>query len=202
MISTATPTLQGRIVRLVPLERDHIPALYEIACTEPERYRFTSTPVTPEQCERYFGRALHERETGIGLPFTVLSADGSQVLGTSRFTDIRAQHRNAELGYTWYRGDAIGTAVNSECKYLMFRYAFEELGLLRVEIHADTRNERSQAAIRAVGGVFEGVLRRQQITKDGYVRDTMVFSVTDLDWPAVKTMLERRLRSKGVEPPV
>lgn len=200
MIRTATPTLLGRVVRLVPLVPEHIPALFEIACSDPERYRFTSTPVTPEQRDRYFARALHERETGVGIPFTVLSADGRQVLGASRYTDIRRENRNAELGYTWFRSDVVGTAVNTECKYLMFRFAFETLELIRLEIHTDTRNLHSQAAIRAVGGVYEGVLRRQQITKDGYIRDTMVFSVTDLDWPGVRLRLEGRLRSKGVEP--
>lgn len=201
MHDPSRPILQGRVVRLVPLEREHIPALFEIACSDPERYRFTSTPITPEQRDRYFERAFHERDCGIGIPLTVLSHDGGTVLGASRFTDLRRQHRNAELGYTWYRGDAIGSAVNSECKYLMFRFGFETLGLIRIEIHADTRNTRSQAAIRAVGGVFEGVLRRQQITKDGFVRDTAVFSVTDLDWPEVRVLLEQRLRSKGIEPP-
>lgn len=185
---------------MVPLETRHIPALFAIAESEPQRYRFTSTPVTPEQRDAYFGRALADRDAQRAYPFTVLTADGGRILGTTRLTDVNAQHRNAELGYTWFHRDVVGTAVNSESKLLLFRFAFETLKLIRVEIHADTRNERSQSAIRAVGGIYEGVLRRHQVTKDGFVRDTMVFSVVDQDWPAAEAKLIARLRDKGVEP--
>lgn len=195
-----TPTLQGRSLRMVPLAPEHVEALFALASADPSRYRFTSTPVTPDQRDAYFGRAFADRDAGRAYPFAVLTADGARVLGTTRLTDVRAQHRNAELGYTWFHRDVVGTAVNSESKLLLFRFAFEELRLIRVEIHADTRNERSQSAIRAVGGIYEGVLRRHQVTKDGFVRDTMVFSVVDTEWPAVEEKLFARLRDKGVEP--
>jgi RimJ/RimL family protein N-acetyltransferase len=185
---------------MVPLHRDHIPALFAIACTDPDRYRFTSTPVTEEQRNAYFDRALSDRDAGRAHPFTVLTSDGARILGTTRLTDIHHHHRNAELGYTWFHSDVVGTAVNSESKLMLFRFAFETLALIRIEIHADTRNKRSQSAIRAVGGSYEGVLRRHQVSKDGFIRDTMVFSVVDNDWAKVRKHLIERLRGKGVEP--
>lgn len=192
--------LEGATVRLVPLEESHVPGLMAIARAAPELYRFTSTPVTEAQRDVYFARALDERAHGLAYPFAVLGRASGELLGTTRYADLVARHRNLELGYTWYRTEAMGTALNTDCKYLLLRFAFERLGLLRVQIHTDTRNERSRRAIAALGAHYEGVLRRHQLLADGYVRDTIVYAITDQDWSAVRVHLEARLEAKGARP--
>jgi RimJ/RimL family protein N-acetyltransferase len=192
--------LEGRLVRLVPLVEEHIEPLLAISRATPDEFRFTSTPVTEEQAESYFGTAFEERDAGRAYPFTVQSAATGEVLGSSRFADIRWQHRNCELGYTWFRPDLHRTGVNIESKLLMLSLAFDTLAFIRVQIHTDKRNERSQRAIEALGATKEGVLRRHMIAKDGFVRDTVVYSVVDQDWPAVRERLTERLRWRGIEP--
>lgn len=175
---------------------EHIDPLMAIAMATPEVFVYTSTPVTEAQRDAYFSKAFSDRERGEAYPFVIEEAATGRVIGTTRFADIRWQHRNCELGYTWIDPRDQGGPANVESKYLMLRYIFEEQHFLRVQIHTDVRNVRSQEAIRRLGAVYEGVLRRHMITKDGFVRDTMVFSITDLDWPAVKKRLEARLETK------
>ena len=194
--------LEGRLVRLVPLEPEHIESLMAISSARPEEYALTSTPVTDEQAESYFATAFAERDAGRAYPFTIIHRTSGEIIGSSRFADILWRHRNCELGYTWFRSDMYRSGVNVESKLLMLALAFERLGWVRVQIHTDTRNLRSQRAIEALGAVFEGVLRRHRIAKDGFVRDSRVYSIVDLDWPAVKERLQSRMRAHGVEPPV
>lgn len=192
--------LRGAVVELEPLGDEHIPALMEIARADPDVYRFTSTPVTDEQRDRYFAKAFAGREEGTALPFAVRARGSGAVVGTTRLADWIPQYRNCELGYTWFRTDLFGEGFNTESKYLLLRYAFDELELLRVQIHTDTRNVPSQRAIRALGAKFEGVLRRHMIVKEDYVRDTMVFAITDLEWSAVRAHLEDRLQKRDIPP--
>lgn len=192
--------LVGSVVELEPLTEEHIPELMEIARADPEAYRFTSTPVTDEQRDRYFAKAFAEREEGTTLPFVVRAVETGEIVGTTRLADYVPRYRNCELGYTWFRTDLFGEGFNSDSKYLLLRYVFEELGLIRVQVHTDSRNVGSQRAIRALGAKFEGVLRRHMIVKDDYVRDTMVFAITDLEWRPVRTHLEERLKKRGIQP--
>ena len=189
-------TLRGQVVRLEPLRREHSAPLYRIATATPELFRYTSTPVTEAQREAYFDKAFRQRDAGLAYPFTLFYQPTGEIVGTSRFADYQADDRNCELGYTWLDPAYQGTAVNVESKLLMLRYAFEVLKLLRIEIHSDTRNERSQAAIRALGATYEGTLRSHQVMKDGYVRDTAVFSIIHSEWDRVKAHLEKRLAAK------
>lgn len=189
-------TLEGKLVRLEPLEPHHVPALMAIATAHPELYRLTSTPVTDAQAEAYFARAFREREEGLAYPFALLEPGSGRVLGSSRYSDIRWGHRNCELGYTWLHPGAQGSGVNVEAKLLMLGHAFERLDFLRVYFYTDTRNERSQRAIRALGAVEEGVLRCHMVAKDGFVRDSLIFSIVHHEWPEVRGRLEARLERK------
>lgn len=121
-----------------------------------------------------------------------MHTDGEAV-GSSTFLDLRPAHRGLEIGFTWIAPAWRGTFVNPEAKLLMLRHAFETLGCLRVQLKCDARNARSAAAIAKLGAVFEGRLRRHMTMPDGYVRDTLMFSVTDEEWPQVRAGLERRL---------
>ena len=188
--------LEGRAVRLEPLTEAHIPALMDIAKATPDLFKYTSTPVTDEQAEDYFSRAFKERDEGRAYPFTLIHKPSGDIAGTSRFADIVWRHRNAELGFTWLTPDVQGTSVNVESKYLMLEHAFEALKLLRVHIITDTRNSRSQRAIRTLGAQYEGTLRAHHVAKGDYIRDTMVFSIIYSDWEEVKAHLERRIEAK------
>lgn len=192
--------LEGALVRLEPLREAHVAPLFELARGDPQAYRHTSTPVTDAQRDFYYGKAFRDRDDGRALPFAVVTLADEALVGSTRFTDLEAEHRVCEVGYTWYRTDLFGQGVNVDCKYLMFRHAFEELGLHRLQLHTDENNERSQRAIKALGAKYEGTLRRHKIRKDGSVRNTVVFSVTDQDWPEVRGILVGRLRRHGVEP--
>lgn len=190
------PSRDGVLVSLRPLVESDVRPLTEIALAHVHEYRLTSTPATRKQADAYFARAFSDMAAGTALVVAVVERATSALLGSSRLTEIDARHRRCELGYTWYRPDTFGTGVNTECKRLLLGHAFDSLGMVRVQIHTDTRNLRSQRAIRALGARFEGVLRRHMITKDGHIRDTMVFAVTDEDWPQVRRLLDARLAQR------
>lgn len=184
--------LTGELVRLEPLTWEHVPALLEIAYAYPDEFRLTSTPTNDAEAEAYFGAVLRQRAAGEAHPVAVVDGAG-RVVGTSRLSEVNFKHRRCELGFSWYDPALFQSGVNVESKLLLLTFAFEALGLLRVQIHTDTRNVRSQRAILALGARFEGVLRRHQVAKDGYVRDTMVYAITDLDWSEVEARLRERL---------
>jgi N-acetyltransferase len=185
--------LEGRLVRLRPLRTEDVAPLTDIAFAAPHEYRLTSTPADASQAEGYFAKAFADMAAGTAVVMTVLDAGSERVLGSSRLTEIDPRHRRCELGYTWYRPEVFNSGVNIECKRLLLAHAFDALELVRVQIHTDTRNLRSQRAIRALGARYEGILRRHMVTKDGFVRDTMVFAITDQDWPHVRVRLDERL---------
>lgn len=126
------------------------------------------------------------------VPFAVIDRASGAVAGSTRYFDIRPADRGLEIGYTWYGEAYQRTTINTECKFLLLHHAFEGLGALRVQLRTDARNLRSQAAIARIGGVREGVLRSHMVMPDGYLRDTVVFSIIRSEWPEV----ERRLLEK------
>jgi N-acetyltransferase len=152
--------------------------------------------VTTEERDRYFAKAFADRDAGRAYPFTLIHKESGQVVGMTRLTDLHPQYRNAELGYTWLDKALQGTAANLDSKVLMLSFAFEALALIRVQLNVDSRNERSQAAIRALGATYEGCLRAHQIMRDGYLRDTLVFSILAREWPDLKPRLLERLERK------
>lgn len=196
--------LRGATVRLEPLRQAHVEPLFALGRRDPDAYRHTSTPVTEAQRDVYFAKAFRDREAGRAVPLVVYHAEpGAEaaLVGTTRFAELDPQHYVGEIGFTWYRSDLFGGGVNVQCKFLMLRHAFETAGLHRIQMHTDERNQRSRHAIEALGARYEGVLRRHKRRKDGTVRDTVVYAVTDLDWPEVRRTLVARLRGHGLEPP-
>jgi RimJ/RimL family protein N-acetyltransferase len=199
--------LQGRHVRLEPLERRHIPSLVAAAKGDPELYRWSPVPQDLEQATRYVETALAWREAGTGLPFATVRAGDSAVIGSTRFFDIERwqwpaghpQHGRAtpdacEIGYTWLNRDAIRTPANTEAKYLMLAHAFETWKVCRVCLHTDVRNQRSRAAIERIGGKFEGILRAHRMAADFIARDSARYSIVAGEWPAVRERLLRLLQ--------
>ena len=131
--------------------------------------------------------------SGSWISFAVRRLSDGRVVGTSSYIDIRKAHQVVEIGATFLHPDVRSSMINPEAKRLMLAHAFDA-GAHRVEILTDLRNQRSQAAIAKLGAVREGVLRRHKVTWTGYVRDTVMFAVTDLDWPGVKDGLDARLQ--------
>lgn len=187
--------IEGRVVRLTPLQWDDVPALMEIARAAPHEFDLTSTPRDDAEGKAYFEEALREVEAGAAHVVTVWDRAG-RIIGTSRLRAYDRRHNRCELGYTWYHPSVFRTAINTECKLLLLELAFEGLGVNRVQIQTDARNLRSQKAILALGAEFEGVLRRHMVAKDGYVRDSVIFSIIDATWPSVRLRLRERLEER------
>ncbi len=189
-------TLIGRVVRLVPLSEEHVPAL-ALAGRDPGIWQFM--PYGPVDTEDKMRDLVHfwlrQQAKGTDLPFTVFHLADSCAVGMTRYLDIRPADRTLEVGGTWYTPAYQHTAVNTECKYLLLCHAFETLGCIRVQLKTDLRNERSQRAIERLGAVREGVLRNHMILPDGTVRSSVYYSILAAEWPAVKSRLEGLLKN-------
>lgn len=183
--------LEGRHVRLEPLEVRHTDGLYA-AARDPEIFKWFLTPpfAAPADMEKWVADALRTQAAGDDVCFVTVRRSDGRVVGSTRFLDLRRSNRTLEIGNTWLCREAQRTAINTDAKYLMLRHAFEQLGAVRVQLKTDRRNEPSRRAIARLGAVEEGTLRRYQTRFDGYVRDTVMFSITDEEWPAVKIRLE------------
>ena len=191
-------TLTGRIVRLEPLSEDHIPALAKVGLEEKIwRYMRYGKMESVERMAAWVHALLELQAQGTDLPFTVFHLASGSAVGCTRYLDIEPANRSLEIGGTWYGLDYQGTLVNTECKYLLLKHAFEDLGCIRVWFKTDLRNLRSQHALEKLGAVKEGVLRNHMILPDGTIRDSVVYSLLPQEWPQVKTKLEARLASNS-----
>ena len=182
-------TLEGDHVRLVPLRMDHAQALFE-AADEDDIWRWmVPRPQGHDGYWRYIRWALDQQILGAQLPFAVLRRSDRVLVGTTRFAHIDPPNRTLEIGYTLYGKGARRTPVNTECKLLLLRHAFETLGANRVWLQTDKRNERSQDAIARLGAIKEGELRNERVLADGHLRTSVVFGITKEDWPSVRERL-------------
>jgi RimJ/RimL family protein N-acetyltransferase len=189
----ASARLAGRRVALEPLAEEHAGELY-IAAQDPRIWEWLDpdASVSPQAFGAWFGEAIAAAKRGEEVPFAVRDRRSDQVVGSTRYLALAPEHRRLEVGWTWYAPEAWGTGINVEAKLLLFTHAFERLGAQRVELKTDARNERSRAAMLALGATFEGVFRKHMDRRNG-VRDTAWYSVVDDEWPAVKARLESRL---------
>ena len=183
--------LEGRHVRLEPLDlARHWDGLRAIGLA-PELWRFTAAKVKTEADLRsYLEKAVDEQARGVSLPFVHVHRASGRVAGSTRFGNITREHRRVEIGWTWLGLDYQRTVLNTETKYLMLRHAFEVEGCMRVELKTSSTNSKSQAAMRRLGLVEEGTFRKWMFNEDGTPRDTVWFSCTDDEWPAMKARLE------------
>lgn len=185
-------TLEGRAVRLEPLRLEHAAALASV-CEEPV-FEFLSVALrTQADVEGYISAALEAASRGTEQPFFIRDRESGAPLGTTRYMTISRNDRNLEIGHTWLGRRAWRTRVNTECKFLLLRHAFEQLHVMRVQLKTDQRNARSRAAIERIGGKFEGILRNHMLVRGGVVRDSAYYSLLDTEWPEVKARLEERL---------
>lgn len=187
--------LKGRFARLEPLAAAHAGGLYD-AGRDPDIWRYMPNVVCSslENVQTWIDDALARAAGGGEIPFAIIDLASGRAVGSTRYLDIRREHRGLEIGWTWLSRDAQRTAINTECKYLLLCHAFDTLGAIRVQLKTDSRNIKSQKAIERIGGLREGVLRQHMICWDGALRDSVYYSITDREWPAVKANLENRLR--------
>jgi RimJ/RimL family protein N-acetyltransferase len=186
--------LEGRHVRLEPLDlARHWEGLCAVGL-EPELWRFTSALVREAaDLRRYFEKAVDERDRGVAVPFVTVHRASGRVAGSTRFGSIVPEHKRVEIGWTWLGSEFQRTALNTEAKYLMLRHAFETWGCMRVELKTSSTNLKSQAAMRRLGLVEEGLFRKWMFNENGSPRDTVWFSCVDDEWPAMKARLEGML---------
>jgi RimJ/RimL family protein N-acetyltransferase len=180
--------LEGHRVKLLPLEPQHAKALYECSRSD-ELWEYLPVKVhTEQEMESFVLNAIKGRERGEELPFAVFDKQLNRIIGTTRFLRIAPPHRNLNIGWTWYSPEVWRTEVNTECKYLLLKYAFEQWEAVRVELITTTTHHRSQRAIERLGAQREGILRKKY---NGL--DYVIFSVISEEWMQVKEHLVRLL---------
>lgn len=190
------PSLRGRHVRLEPLAREHADGL-RAAAADGELWKlwFTSVP-SPENTEAYIDTALALQAEGRALPFVVRDADGA-IVGSTRYGNVEAAHHRVEIGWTWYAQRVQRTGLNTAAKQLLLTHAFETLGAGAVELRTSYMNHRSRAAIARLGAKQDGILRNHMKLPGGGYRDTVVFSIIESEWPAVKRNLQFLIDTGG-----
>ena len=196
--SYTTPlTLMGRRVTLSPLALEHTPDLFVALNNEAEIWAYLPArmPGSVADMAAWVETALEMQRQGQRVPFAVIDNACGRAIGSTSYLDLSEEHRHVEIGWTWYARPYWRTAVNTECKYLLLRHAFETLGCIRVQLRTDLRNERSQRAIERIGGVKEGTLRHLQILSDGHLRSVVFYALLAEEWPARGAWFEARMKN-------
>ncbi|MFN0137722.1 MAG: GNAT family N-acetyltransferase [Phycisphaerae bacterium] len=177
--------------RLTPLRPEHARDVFAVFRDEPEilRYFTDAQPQTLQQTDAMIADAVRKAADDVSVALAIVEQASGKCIGSTTVFDIHQKNRSCEIGFTWVAAPFRRTSVNTECKFLLFRQLFEQCGLLRVQLKCDARNERSQAAILRIGAKFEGRLRKHRVLHDGFIRDTMMYSVIDDEWPMVKAKL-------------
>lgn len=184
--------LEGNYVRLEPARPKHARHLAKHA--DPELFKhFVALQPSDQSVNSLKGFIQANRGWPNTLPFAIIDLASRRPVGMTSYLDIRPEHSGLEIGFTWLGRDYQGTKVNPEAKLLLLEHAFERLDAERVQLKTDGRNLQSQRAIAKLGAKHEGVLRRHFRMPDGFMRDTVMFSITKLEWPDVKMGLIRRL---------
>jgi len=189
-------TLEGTKIILEPLSLEHTDGMIE-AVKDGELWNLWYTTIpSPTKVDDYINKALAMRENAGAMPFIIREKGSNKIIGCTRYFNVDEDNYRLEIGYTWYSESYQRTSVNTECKYLLLSHAFEKLDAIAVEFRTHWHNHKSRAAIARLGAKQDGVLRNHTKSADGVYRDTVVFSVINLEWPAVKQSLQFKLNKK------
>lgn len=191
--------LENQTVLLRPLELSDFDHLLYFSRNEPELWKYSLEPASgAENLQKYIQKAVDARAAGREFPFIVFDKLTNRYAGSTRFYDMQPDFKTLQLGYTWYGKDFQGTSLNKNCKLLLLTYAFETLGMQRVEFRADNNNERSKAAMRSIGCQVDGVLRSNMPTyQSDRRRDSIVLSILRDEWfGGVKLALELKIKNR------
>jgi N-acetyltransferase len=202
-------SLEGRFVRLEPLELAHLDALLDTATSDPSTFTYTPVPWDRPSMAEYVDKALAKRAAGVHYPFVTVRQSDDRVVGSTRFYDIErwdwewlypgSEHQGrsdpdvVSIGYTWLHPSAQRTSINTEAKLLMMTHAFEQWKVRALRLQTDARNARSRAAIERIGCVLDGVIRADRPAADGTIRDTALYSMVADEWPSHRRRLADRL---------
>lgn len=196
-MTLAYPQLDSEIVRLEPLQSVHAAELWQAIGADERVWRYLpGTFASEADLERFVADAHGAHAQGTDLPFCIRERQSGRAVGSTRLMDYRPAHGGVEIGWTFLAPDVWASAVNPACKLLLFGHAFDTLGLTRVQLKTDARNLHSQRAIEKLGAAREGVLRKVVKLPDGFMRDSVYFSVLAEEWPGVREKLELRLRGR------
>lgn len=186
-------TLQGELVTVAPLRVEHHDALVDVV-RDGELWKLWYTKVpSPESMQADIDRRLGLQQRGSMLPFVIIDRTKNKVVGATSYMNIDAENRRVEIGSTWYAQSAQRTGLNTACKYLLLRHAFEQLDCIAVEFRTGSINFQSRAAIERLGAKLDGILRNHRRGTDGSLRDTCVYSIIAGEWPTVRTHLDFQL---------
>lgn len=190
-------SLKGRHVTLEPMSMDHVDGLAEVGL-EPSIWEFSVDRISDKSgMSGLVEAALADRDRGTALPFVTKLADSNKIVGSTRFGNIDLANRKTEIGWTWIAPAWQRTNVNTEAKLLMLTHAFEMWRCIRIEFKTDATNIRSRKAILRLGATEEGTLRQHMITDTGRFRDSVYFSILDIEWGRVKSGLIEKLEKYG-----
>ena len=182
-------TLKGAIATLEPLAREHEAGLAKAAADGELWQLWYTTVAHPDKMAEYIATALDQRARLDAMPFIVRENATGDVVGCTRYFNVDVANRRLEIGHTWYAKRVQRTGLNTDCKLLLLGHAFEKLRCIAVEFRTHWFNHASRTAIARLGAKQDGVLRNHQLSADGAKRDTVVFSIIDNEWPAVKRHL-------------
>lgn len=186
--------LSGKKARLRLMTSNDVPELYYIVQKNPELWTYMVRKMDSQKdMETLVAEALTNLENKTELPFVVINQETNSIIGSTRLYDISYNRKTLELGSTFYDQSARKTSINTECKYLLLKHAFEDLQMIRVQVKTDSRNIAAQRAIERIGGIKEGILRNERMLHNGRIRDAVLYSITSDDWIIVKTELENLL---------
>lgn len=186
--------LEGKRVRLLPLDRTHFEELLQIGSSKQIWEFFSIDGSKPDNLLRHLESAVLKRATGEQYPFTVVDIRSGAVIGSTLFYNIFPAHRKLEIGWTWYAPEYWRTGYNRECKFLLLTFCFEVLKAIRVQFATDELNQRSSKAILGIGAQFEGLLRNERIKEGGVYRNTLMYSIVESEWPDIKHRLATQLK--------
>ena len=193
MTSLSPVTLTGQFVRLEPLTEAHLEGLWSVG-NDPSIWTWNPSPIeTKEDMRRYIELALDAQAKGDVLVFATVDLASNKVIGSTRYGAIDLSNKRLEIGWTWIAPAWQRTAINTEAKLLMMRYAFNSLQCNRIEWKTDSMNERARNAILRLGATFEGTFRQHMVTASGRLRDTVYYSVVRNEWPTIEAELIRKL---------
>jgi N-acetyltransferase len=188
--------LEDEAVLLRPLQPGDYDYLLPFALAEPNTWQYSQVSAAGEEGMRaYIAQAMDAKATGKEFPFVVCHKATGEYAGSTRFYDINLPYQTLQLGYTWYGEKFRGTGLNKRCKFLLLGFAFEQLGIVRVEFRADAENERSVAAMKSIGCTVDGILRSNMPRRLGGRRDSIVLSILKDEWfGGVKARLQAKLQ--------
>lgn len=187
--------LEDSIVQLRPLEHSDIDTLVHFSEHQPELWKYSIIGADGrENMEKYIDFALNGRKNNTEYPFVVIDKRTNSIAGSTRFYDIQLRNQSLQLGYTWYGKEYQGTGLNKHCKFLLLKFAFEDIGMKRVEFRANAQNERSINAMKSIGCTVEGILRNNVMEHNGQRRSSIILSILEDEWfSSVKESLQSKL---------